>query len=181
MPEIPANYRAIEGSRRAPAPGARLVGPADPAETLSVSIRVRRRPGAPVLPEATAVGADPVGQRKFLSREEFAEIYGAAQTDLDKVVSFAGDRGLAVLDISVGRRTVVLSGTVPQMSRAFAIDLNRYESPTGSYRGREGQVHVPADLVGIVEGVFGLDNRKMAKPLFRRSGNPAQITTALTP
>jgi subtilase family serine protease len=150
-----------------------MVGPADPKEVLSVSIRVRRRPDAPALPDANRLAA-PVGARTFLSREDFAARYGAAQEDLDRVAEFARSHGLAVVESSIPRRTVVVSGTVEQMSRAFAVKLSRYESSTQKYRGREGYVHMPADLVGVVEGVFGLDNRRMAKPLFRRSASSAK-------
>ena len=77
------------------------------------------------------------------------------------------------------------------MSKAFAVDLGIYETAEEKYRGREGAVHLPDDLADIVEGVFGLDNRKMAKPLHRigrkdtidgpRDATPAQTTVPLTP
>jgi kumamolisin len=105
----------------------------------------------------------PVGQSKFLSREDFAARYGASQADLDAVAEFARSHGLSVVESSVARRTVVVSGSVAQMMQAFAVELGNYESPTEKYRGREGCVHVPNDLADIVEGVFGLDNRRMAK------------------
>ena len=144
MPIIPANYRRLEGSQRLPARGARRVGPADPAEALSVTIRVRRQPGAPPLPDHDAWAATPPGQRKFMSREDFAARYGAAQPDLDIVADFARSHGLAVVKTSIARRVVVVSGTVEQMSRAFAVELGRYQSPTETYGGREGHIHLPS-------------------------------------
>ena len=73
------------------------------------------------------------------------------------------------------------------MSKAFAVDLGVYESPKEKYRGREGAIYVPADIVDIVEGVFGLDNRKMAEPQFKMNGkitraaSPGQATVPVTP
>jgi kumamolisin len=168
MSAIPADYQRLEASERKAVRGARIVGPADPKEVLSVSIRVRRRPDAPALPDATQLAA-PAGARKFVSREDFAARYGAAQEDLDRVAKFARSHGLSLVESSISRRTVVVSGTVEQLSRAFAVKLSRYESSKQKYRGREGYVHVPAKLAGVIEAVFGLDNRRMAKPLFRRS------------
>src|SRR6202043_2384985 len=52
--------------------------------------------------------------------------------------------------------------------KAFEVKLKQYEPPTGQYRGRIGEIHIPADLQDVVEGVFGLDNRPQAKPHFRR-------------
>ena len=51
MTEPPAGYARVEGTNRSPAPGATRVGAAEPTEEMSVSIRLRRRPGAPALPD----------------------------------------------------------------------------------------------------------------------------------
>ena len=93
---IPAQYRRLEGSERYPAPGARLVGPADPNELLSVTIIVRRRPDAPPLPDLEYWQTTPPQSHTFLSREEFAAIYGAAEEDLQRVADFVRSRGLSV-------------------------------------------------------------------------------------
>ena len=50
------------------------------------------------------------------------------------------------------------------MNKAFAVDLGTYETPDEKYRGREGPLYLPVTIINIVEGVFGLDNRKMVKP-----------------
>jgi hypothetical protein len=188
MPEIPEAYRRLEKSERHAAPSARRVGPANPAETLTVSIRVRRRPDAPPLPDPAVLAATPLGQRQYLSREEFAARYGADPKDLAQVADFARSHGLKVLETSIPRRTVVASGTVAQMNSAFGVDLGTYQSPTQSYRGREGYVSVPSNLANIVEGVFGLDNRQMARPLIAQAqaqgtgaASVAQATVTLTP
>jgi len=161
MAQIPPTHRAVTGTERVPVPGANRVGAADPKEKLTVSIRVRRREDAPPIPDLKDY--PPSSPRKRFSREEFAAKFGASQGDLDRVAEFGRSYGLQVVESSIARRTIVLSGTVEQMNRAFAVDLGRYESPRGSYRGREGAVHLPKELDGIVEGVFGLDNRQMAK------------------
>jgi kumamolisin len=50
------------------------------------------------------------------------------------------------------------------MSAAFATELQRYEHPGGTYRGRTGPLHIPNELDQIVVGVFGLDDRPQAQP-----------------
>jgi kumamolisin len=115
-----------------------------------------------------------------LSREAFARTYGAAETDLDAVAEFARSQGLQETERSVARRIIVLLGTVSQASRAFGTELGRYEHDDESYRGREGAIHVPAHLAHIVEGVFGLDNRRMARQVAIAAG-PEQATGPLTP
>ena len=59
---------------------------------------------------------------------------------------------------------MVLSGTVARMSAAFGVTLGEYRDGGATWRGREGFVHLPADLAPIVEGVFGLDDRPAAQP-----------------
>jgi kumamolisin len=66
--------------------------------------------------------------------------------------------------VNPAHRKVVLSGTLKELSEAFGAKLNNYEHPQGSYRGRSGPIYLPKELVPAVEGVFGLDNRCMARP-----------------
>jgi subtilase family serine protease len=178
--ELPGGYKPLSKSRRSPAKGARLVGPADPEEELTISIRVRRSPNAPELfkpGESSSSGRD----GRPLTREEFAGQYGAEQTELERVEAFARSAGLTVMETSKARRTVIVAGTVEQVSHAFAVELGYYESDGERYRGREGFVHLPADLIDIVEGVFGLDNRRMTRPLFVRAPALSLAILPLTP
>jgi len=164
MGQVPPGYVQLQDSEQHPAPGARRVGPANADEMICVSVRVRPRPGAPPLPEMNDWGATPVPERRYLSQEEYAEKYGADPGDLKQIADFAQSAGLTVVESSVARRTVVLSGTVAHMQGAFAVTLARYKSGDVEYRGREGFIYVPAALGKIVEGVFGLDNRRVARP-----------------
>ncbi len=162
----PASYRPVQGSERRPAKDAHRVRAEDPAAHLSVTIRVRRRSDAPPLPSApgTATG--------HITRQDFANLYGSSDADLTLVASFARSHGLTVDETSNARRVVVASGTVEQMNNAFNVDLGRYESPEQTYRGREGHVHLPDEIANLVEGVFGLDNRRMARRAGTRVSPP---------
>jgi Pro-kumamolisin, activation domain/Subtilase family len=166
----PRDYVPVTGSERQPARGATRIADADPNESLSVTIRVRRRSGGPPLPSLDALAAIPLNERKFPSREEFARLYGAAEEDLSAVASFAENHGLTVTGQSAGERTVHIAGTVFQMNAAFGVKLGRYESPTETYRGREGLVYIPRALGEIVESVLGLDNRNVVRPHIATSG-----------
>jgi kumamolisin len=188
MPPVPRNYTRLAGSERKPAPGARLLGPADDAETMTVTIALRRRPdGAPV-PDMSEYLTKPPSQRRRLSAEEFAEKYGADPADIEKVTSFLRRNDLTVDEVNPARRTIAASGTVAQFSKAFAVELGQYEHEvslargaqrrTETYRGRDGFIHVPRALDGIIVGVFGLDNRRISK---RASADPPNTTTVSVP
>lgn len=178
MPKIPSNYRALETSTRKPRAHARRTGPADPNEILTVSVNVRMRTDAPTLPAPEKMAAAPRGGKRFITRADFAAQYGASQADMDKITQFGAAHGLETIESNAARRTVVLKGAVAQMSEAFAVDLGMYETPDEKYRGREGNVHVPEDIADIVEGVFGLDNRRMLRPHARRASEPTAGITA---
>jgi kumamolisin len=156
---------SLKGSERAPVRGARTIGPAEPTERLQVTMLLRRRAQQDFAARVAAMASGRV--HPFLSRDEFARRHGAEAADLTAVRAFAGARGLKVEQEDAARRTVILSGTVAQFSAAFGVQLHHMSHAGGSYRGRTGAILLPADLSGIVEAVFGLDNRPQASPRFR--------------
>ncbi len=165
---------SLVGSKRDAVTGARVLGDANPAERLEVSLIVRRR-SAPAMHARVAALATSNGATEFLSREDFASAYGAEAADFGRVRMFASTHGLSVVEEDAARRTVVLSGTVQQMSGAFGVTLQQVAFPGGTYRGRTGEVQLPAELAGIVEAVLGLDNRPQAKPYFRARPSPGNV------
>ena len=165
---------ALKGSERHVVPGARKIGSADPSERLEVTVLIRRQAREQL---ASRVKDIALGKRHpHLSREEFARQHGAAEADFDLVRRFAASHKLSVVQEHAARRTLILSGTVAQFSRAFGVELHQYSHDGGSYRGRIGSVNVPADLQDVVEAVMGLDNRPQANTHFRL--RPAASTSA---
>jgi kumamolisin len=163
----PKKTLPIAGSERAPMVGAQEIGPANPNETVDVTIRLRSRAGKKPIVSADAY-TKPIEDRTILSRKEFEQRHGADPESIARVETFARQHKLTVKEKSAARRTVILSGTVTAMNEAFGVELKEYDHPTGKYRGRTGAIHLPTELHDIVEGVFGLDNRPQAKPHFRR-------------
>ncbi len=161
-------YRSLPGSEVAPLPGAYVVGRPNPGRRIAVTVLLRRRPDAPRFASLDELGATLPQQRQHLTREAFASAHGAAPADVQQVVQFARRHGLQVVGRNLAARTIHLSGTIVGFSKAFRVPLFLYRHAGGLYRGRTGPVHVPLALDGIVQGVFGLDNRPAARPHFRR-------------
>jgi kumamolisin len=152
-------------------PTAEAVGAADPDESLSATIYVRRDPKAPHPPAVREQGRLVPPARSYLRPEEGVAVFGAAEADLDAVAAFASEHGLQVQEESIAKRLVRVKGTVKQMNDAFDVDLRQYEHPrVGKYRAHEGDVKLPSELAEVVEGVLGLDNRKMIHSWLRSSG-----------
>jgi kumamolisin len=177
---VPSNHRRIEGSELRPGPGAEFLAPADPADTLKVSVVLRRRPDGPAVPDHAYYVQTPPSQRRRLPQAQFAEKFGAAEDDLAAVTRFAQAQGLEILDRNAARRSIVVSGTVAQVNAAFGVTLNTYrhqvrrspldaEPLTETFRGYDGFISVPEDVADVIIGAFGLDNRRITK---RAAGDP---------
>jgi kumamolisin len=140
------------------------VGAVDSNEQLTVTVYVQRDPQGTPAPAAHELGRLAPRARAYLRPEEAVAAFGAAQSDLEAVAAFAQAHGLQVVEASIAKRLVRVSGTAAQMGQAFAVKLGRYEHPQGgTYRSYEGEVQLPAELAGVVEGVLGLDNRRMVR------------------
>src|SRR5690242_6096725 len=164
----PRRYVALPGSERQLVPGAKEDGPLDPNETIEVTIRLRAHESdAQIDAEVAALGAQLPADRTYLTPDEYAARYGADPADIAKIEQFAQENHLAVVRSDLSQRIVVLSGSLQVVSSAFRVQLIQYTSPLGNYRGRVGPVQIPADLQGIIEGIFGLDNRPQARPHLR--------------
>ena len=163
----PTKRLPLPGSERAPMEGAREIGPANPNEKVDVTLRLRSRAGNQPIVSDEELNKT-IRQRTILSRAEFENRHGADPSSIARVEAFARDHNLTVKEKSAARRTVILTGTVAAMSKAFGVELKEYQHPSCKYRGRTGAIHLPEELHGVVEGVFGLDNRPQAKPHFRR-------------
>jgi len=174
------NLTPLAGSTRAMRPGSRLIGPSNQQDQFQVTVRLRSRDKT--LAPAAKLGALLPLKRRYHSREEFAAAYGAAPADVAKIKSFASKNKLTVVSANPAQRSVVLSGSVKALCAAFGVKLQDYEHPQGNYRGRIGPIYLPEELIPVVVGVFGLDNRCMARPHIAwpkrsKSKKPAQASS----
>ncbi len=151
----------LRGSSR---PTTRAIEPVKPGARLTVTVYVQRDPQGTPAPTAHELGRLAPRARTYLRPEQAVAAFGAAPSDLDAVVAFAQAHKLKVVERSIAKRLVRVSGTAKQMSEAFGVELHHYKHPEGgTYRSYKGEVQLPAELAGVVEGVLGLDNRKMVR------------------
>ncbi len=189
-----ANYTEhvpLKGSERVVVSGAKVIGSANPDESIQVTALLRSRAQAEdaktrsakaTASEKAAVESllkQRASERQHLTREQFLAQRGALEEDIQKVEDFAHEYGLSISDANPARGSVTLSGTIANFSKAFNVELLNYSHPEGTYRGRTGLIHIPSELDGIVTAVLGLDNRPAARPHFRVH-HPARTSHALT-
>lgn len=187
----------LPGTERPQIKGSTLLARVEAQERITVAVIVRQRPASEEVPSLEHWQNTPPDKRVYLSQEDFFERHGAAKAEVDRVADYLKDRGLRVIEQHAGRRRLMVEGTTDQMNTAFGVTLNRYRAPerkvpphaprkesegrpfgdhlemsAHEYRGFEGRVHLPANLVDLVEAVIGLDNRKLGRPAGTGTGDP---------
>ena len=176
------SFVPLAGSERAAISGVQDLGPVDEQERIEVTVVLRRR---------TELPEELVFSPEVISQGELADLYGADSADVDLVRETLTGFGLEVTATDEGSRRVKVAGTASALTEVFGANLRRARSapPSGSgaieHRYREGALHVPAAIDGIVIAVLGLDNRPQARAHFRvadakKKKKEAQ-TTSYTP
>jgi kumamolisin len=140
------------------------VGEPDPSASTTITVYLR--------------GPDPSPGR--VTPEEYTASYGADAADIQALTDFSAEHGLTVGPVHVGRRCVEVSGSLGALSGAFGANLALYRSRDGEvYRAQTGDLSLPTELMGLVTGVFGLDERPQAEPYVSRAYESP--TTPYTP
>jgi kumamolisin len=167
----------LPGSEKTPfVPGAAAQAagetPAPSGTKITVSVVVRRK--AP-LKTSNRTG------KERLTHAQYRQSHAADPTAVKLVRAFAKEYGLTVAPDTPGpeRRTVKLNGTIANMQKAFGVTLVHRAHDGSIYRVREGSITLPAELVGPVLAVLGLDNRPQATAHFRVYGEPGNISARI--
>ena len=129
----PEGFARLAGSERVLPAHARWIGPVDPQKRIEVSIYLRDPAESEQAGDPGAHARQP-GQQ--LSRAEYIALHSADPADVAKIETFAHRHHLNVIEINPASRKVVLSGTVGNLSAAFATELHHYEHEGKSFRGR---------------------------------------------
>ena len=142
-------------------------GPVPADQQIEVTVRLRAAQDRVALNDQTQDANQPLGTRRYMTRQEFASSHGASANDIAKIEAFAKQHNLVVVTTNPAQRNVVLAGRAAAFSNAFGATLKEYEHPNGTYRGRVGHLTAPRDVADLTEGVFGLDDRPQATPKFQ--------------
>lgn len=103
-----------------------------------------------------------------MTRGAYAKKHVLLEEDILLVSRFAYQFSLSVCKIEKLQRMVTLSGKIHDFEKAFQVTLSHYRDDKGHvFRGRSGGISLPASLHAVVEGVFGLDERRVASPRIR--------------
>jgi kumamolisin len=123
---------------------------------IGITIRLRRKNALKVEPG------------KIITHDEYNEQYGANAEEATRVHQFLKEYGLEITETSLPRRSIMVKGSISKLESAFNVSLAGVKDAQGKhYHTRSGDISVPQSLSGIITGVFGLDNRPIARPMFK--------------
>ena len=117
--------------------------------------------------------------RRFLTVEEFTNMFGPSQEDYDAVVSFAGAHGLTVVGTSSNRMNVDVTGPVANIEEAFHLTMGVYQHPTENRTFYAPDREPTPDLAVALWHISGLDNYSIPQPALVRR-NPGVTPDATT-
>ena len=105
---------------------------------------------------------------EWLTPEQFADRFGASQSDLAQIQGWLRAQGFTV-DYAVRSRTyVAFSGTAQQVRNAFHTEIHRYSVGGKMHYANTSDPSVPEALAGLVAGMRGLHDFH-PEPLLREA------------
>src|SRR5215469_7193442 len=160
------NWQAAGARHHATLSGSEI----DPHSRIEVTITLK----GPDLPALDKLPDRP------LSRSEIDREWGIPPETIQKAERVLRSFGLHVQAVRQGGRSLRVAGSAAAMMAAFHPKLGVYQVPgQGEIRGREGPLMVPRELDGLITGVDGLDQRRMARR--HAAGAPARGLKPLAP
>ncbi|MGA3263210.1 MAG: protease pro-enzyme activation domain-containing protein, partial [Terracidiphilus sp.] len=109
---------------------------------------------------------------KWLTPEQFGQLYGPADSDIAALVAWLESHGLQVETVSKGRTNIAFSGTVGQVEEAFHTSIHSYLMNGGQageqqFYSNTTDPRIPSALAPVVMGVAHL-NTIRPRPHFVR-------------
>jgi kumamolisin len=143
----------LAGSRRAPPHDAVRLRDIEPDARIEVTVTLKG-------PDLPALDRMP---DRALSRAEIDNNWGVPASTVQKVERVLRSFGLRVQDVKQAGRSLRVTGSATAMTAAFQPKLAIYQVlGQGQIRGREGPLMIPSQLDGLITGVDGFDQRRMA-------------------
>ena len=108
---------------------------------------------------------------RFLTPAEFAERFGARESDYARVKDFARKQGLSIIAEHANRLVLDVSGPVASIERAFQVRLRSYVHPqeARNFFAPDREPQVEAGVGRLISHISGLDNFSLARTHFQKT------------
>ncbi|WP_431825137.1 S53 family peptidase [Burkholderia sp. F1] len=153
--------------------GASIARDADPDKVIDVTIYGALRLHEANLPDPAEFSRDPPKSRKYMTENQVNELMSVDPDSMAQIHEFIESSGLQIDTRPECRRSVIARGPIGKFQEAFDTHLSIWQHKTDTYRGRSGPLSVPSHLRDKIQGVFGLDNRRVGYSYLRKALAPA--------
>jgi len=102
--------------------------------------------------------------RKFLTPAQFAERFGPAREDYEKLITFARANGLTVTGTHSNRTILDVEGAVSDIEKSFHVKMQVYRHPTESREFYAPDTDPTADAPVALLRISGMDNYSLPRP-----------------
>ncbi len=102
--------------------------------------------------------------RKFLSTREIADRFGPSEQDFARVKTFFEANGLALVEGSVNRMTMLVNGSRSSAEQALSVQIKQYRLGGREFYANVGEPSVTPSIAAHVEAIAGLSNLDIAQP-----------------
>jgi kumamolisin len=163
------------------------LAPQNEVRQLTLSLAVRDLAAMEAY-AASTVDPTSASFHKFLTPAQVGAQFGQDAISVAQVVNFLKAQGLNVTKVYSNNLFISVEGTNAQMAAVFGSPIHTFQSAGETYEAPADTTAVPTQLVGLVQGVHGLDTRPLAKsnavrqpqaavPFGEASSVPAKLPT----
>ena len=116
-----------------------------------------------------------------LRQDRPAGAHRFGEPEVERVARWARACGFRISLVDTATRRVHVHGATDELAAAFGVSLQRCAGVDAAgrtvlYRGHAAPVALPRELNGAVDGVFGLDDRPLARTHLRLASAPALVS-----
>ena len=101
--------------------------------------------------------------RQYLSPAEQADRFGPSLQTYAQVSDWLARKGFTLIDDSLNRLTITVSGTRREAEKAFDVRLDDYREGNRAFYSNDRDPRLPANIAAHVQAVIGLNN--IAQPV----------------
>jgi trimeric autotransporter adhesin len=137
-----------------------------------VQLVLQRSPAQEAALDAFLAAAQVQGSpsyHKWLTPQQFGQLYGPSEADIQKVTGWLAGEGFTVNNVSSGRTTVDFSGSAEQVQNAFHTAIHMYQANGVNFLANAGNPTIPTALAPVISGITHLNNIPL-KPLYKQAG-----------
>lgn len=115
---------------------------------------------------------------RWLQPEEFAERFGVAQTDIEKLKDWLGQQNLQVTGVARARNAISFTGNVGDLQKAFRTEFHRYNIKGRRRFANTAEPSIPLGFDVVVQSIQGLNNFHLQPHLKRRADLKPEYTSS---